>query len=184
MTRRAIAEGDSTAALRWLAACKTMKVNAAELRQLSTAIDRLRAIPPAVTQANVGSGATSVGRDNAPAGAAEASLAQPSAATAAVSVKPSPSVISAAKLTRTYFVAPVFPPAALGRGAHGWVELEYTVSATGAVKDIQIDAAQPRNVFDAAAQEAVSQWRYEPPLADGVPTDQRVRLRIRFEQPQ
>jgi TonB family protein len=42
------------------------------------------------------------------------------------------------------------------------VQLEFSVNADGAVSDIRTVSSSPPNVFDAAAQAALSGWRFEP----------------------
>ncbi|HMA00384.1 MAG TPA: energy transducer TonB, partial [Steroidobacteraceae bacterium] len=43
-----------------------------------------------------------------------------------------------------------------------------------------LHAANPPGIFDAAAINALSQWRYKPVLKDAKPAAQRARIRIRF----
>jgi protein TonB len=62
----------------------------------------------------------------------------------------------------------------------GWVELDFTVAESGAVKDIAVHATSAPGVFDSAAINALSQWRYKPILRDAKPAAQRARVRIRF----
>jgi len=60
------------------------------------------------------------------------------------------------------------------------VELDYTVTESGEVKDVAVHDVSAPGVFDQAAIEALSQWRYQPVLRDGKPAAQRARIRIRF----
>ncbi|HZF26110.1 MAG TPA: TonB family protein [Steroidobacteraceae bacterium] len=89
-------------------------------------------------------------------------------------------VIDAATLARDKYVAPRYPVAAQNRGTTGWVELEFTVGADGAVKDAMVFRADPAGTFDDAALKAVSQWRYRPIVRNGQAVEQRARLRMRF----
>ena len=89
-------------------------------------------------------------------------------------------VVAANELTLVKSVKPVYPPRAEQAKKEGWVELDFTVSESGEVKDIAVHAANPVGIFDNAAIGALSQWRYKPVLRDAKPTAQRSRIRIRF----
>ena len=108
-------------------------------------------------------------------------LAGAAAALERVQAVATPEVIPEARLQRAHFVAPVYPPDALARRLSGSVELEFTVTPTGEVTDIKIQAADPPGVFDQAAITALSQSRYHPVQLDGVAIAQRVRVRLRFK---
>lgn len=88
--------------------------------------------------------------------------------------------VSASELTLLKSAQPAYPRRAQEQGTQGWVELEFTVSERGEVKDIAVRAAQPLGVFDDAARNALAQWRYQPVLRDGTAVAQRARVRIRF----
>jgi TonB family protein len=77
-------------------------------------------------------------------------------------------------------VEPVYPNKAAMSRTEGWVELNFTVSETGQVKDVVVHAASIPGIFDDAAIKAVSQWRYQPVLRDRKPVPVRTELRIRF----
>jgi len=89
-------------------------------------------------------------------------------------------VIDAATLARDKYVAPRYPDAAQRKGTSGWVELEFTVAANGAVKDAEVFRADPPGTFNDAALKAVTQWRYRPIVRNGQAVEQRARLRMRF----
>jgi protein TonB len=89
-------------------------------------------------------------------------------------------VVPANTLARERYVEPRYPSGALRNGIEGWVEMDFTVTANGTVKDIEVRAAEPPGVFDAAAVKSVSQWRYSPLVRNGRAIDQRARLRMRF----
>jgi TonB family protein len=88
-------------------------------------------------------------------------------------------VVSANQLDLVKSVPPVYPRKAEQNGIEGWVELDFTVADSGAVKDVAVHAASPPGVFDQAAVGALLQWRYKPVLR----AEQRVRIRIRFTAP-
>jgi TonB family protein len=77
-------------------------------------------------------------------------------------------------------VQPVYPPKAESSKTEGWVELNFTVSESGKVKDVTVSAASIPGLFDAAAVRAVSQWRYQPVVRDSKPVPVRTQIRIRF----
>ena len=89
-------------------------------------------------------------------------------------------VISANQLTLVKSVQPQYPPKAEKSGVGGWVELDFTVSDTGTVQDVAVNAAHPAGVFAAAATAALLQWRYQPLERDAMPVATRARIRIRF----
>jgi len=89
-------------------------------------------------------------------------------------------VISANQLTLVKSVQPQYPPKAEKSGVEGWVDLDFTVTDTGAVQDVAVDAAKPSGVFEAAASTALLQWRFKPLVRDSKAVATRARIRIRF----
>jgi TonB family protein len=88
--------------------------------------------------------------------------------------------VPADELVLTTFRAPTYPEAALRNGTEGWVELEFIVGRDGQPRDLTVAQAEPPGAFDRAALAAVSRYRYEPFVQDGVVYERRARLRIRF----
>ena len=79
-------------------------------------------------------------------------------------------------------VSPQYPIRAAEQGIEGWVELMFTISATGAVLDPVVTAARPARIFDRAAIRAVSRWKYNPKIEDGQALERPgVTVRLRFE---
>jgi protein TonB len=78
-------------------------------------------------------------------------------------------------------IDPTYPQREQSRGVEGWVLVQFTVTATGVVRDAVVIESEPKSVFDAAALEAIGRWRYNPRVDRGVAVD-RVGLRtvIRF----
>jgi protein TonB len=76
---------------------------------------------------------------------------------------------------------PVYPVQALRERTHGWVALEFTITAAGAVADIQVVGAKPIGVFEDAATDALAQWRFRPRLVNGQPVAQRSSITLRFD---
>ncbi|MDP9083818.1 MAG: TonB family protein, partial [Pseudomonadota bacterium] len=89
-------------------------------------------------------------------------------------------VVSANNLVLVKSVHPPYPARAQSMGAEGWVELDFTVTDGGLVKDITVHAASTPGVFEGTAIKALSQWRYKPTMRDSKPVAQRARIRIRF----
>ncbi|HWT15086.1 MAG TPA: energy transducer TonB [Patescibacteria group bacterium] len=77
-------------------------------------------------------------------------------------------------------VRPTYPAAAARRKQEGWVEVSFTVGTDGSVSDANVLRAQPRGVFDRDAVRAVSQWQFEPALANGKAVSRQLTRRIEF----
>ncbi len=77
---------------------------------------------------------------------------------------------------------PEYPPRPLADGTEGWVQVRFTITTIGTVKDAVVVAAEPKTVFDNAALKAIGRWRYNPKVENGVAVE-RVGLQtiIRFE---
>jgi protein TonB len=79
-------------------------------------------------------------------------------------------------------INPDYPPRALSRGLEGWVQVQFTITATGTVKDPVVVNAEPRNIFDDAALKAIARWRYNPKVENGVAVERvGVQTIIRFQ---
>lgn len=78
-------------------------------------------------------------------------------------------------------INPDYPQRALSRGIEGWVQVQFTISETGAVIDPIVVDASPKGIFDDAALKAISRWRYNPKI-EGAVAVQRVGVQtiIRF----
>jgi TonB family protein len=92
-------------------------------------------------------------------------------------------VVAANELGLVKSVKPIYPTKAEQSKTEGWVELDFTVAESGAVRDIAVHGASAPGVFEDAAIAALSQWRYKPVLRDAAPHPQRARIRIRFVLP-
>ena len=78
-------------------------------------------------------------------------------------------------------VAPVYPNRALSRGLEGYVDMMFTVTTTGTVKD-PVVTYSTSSLFERAATQAVLKFKYKPRVVDGKPVDTPgVETRIRFE---
>jgi protein TonB len=65
-------------------------------------------------------------------------------------------------------INPDYPPRAVSRGIEGYVIVQFTITATGMVKDVIVVDAKPKGIFDDAAVRAVQRWRYNPKVEEGV----------------
>jgi protein TonB len=78
-------------------------------------------------------------------------------------------------------VAPVYPARALSRGLEGFVDLSFTVTAAGTVKD-PIVLQSTSTLFERAATRAVLKFKYKPRVVDGIPVEvPGVKTRISFQ---
>lgn len=78
-------------------------------------------------------------------------------------------------------VAPVYPARALSRGLEGYVDMSFTVTTTGTVRDPLV-IFSTSSLFERAALRAVLKFKYKPRVVDGVPVDvPNVKTRITFK---
>jgi protein TonB len=65
-------------------------------------------------------------------------------------------------------VAPIYPRRAQSRGITGYCIVEYTVTASGAIRDPKAVDCQPSGVFESASLKASTKFKYKPRVVDGV----------------
>lgn len=174
--RKAAEQNQSENAQSLLTAARQMGAAGADL----TAVERLLNEPrqaavatptPVQQQSNA---AAEAARQQAAAEAArkkaEAEAQAAAAAAAAAQVLPP---------KRIKTVQPVVPEGARGSG---YVTVAFTIMQNGLVGDVHVAESQPKGVFDAAAIQAISQWRYEPPVrADGKPATLEQKVKLKFD---
>lgn len=75
---------------------------------------------------------------------------------------PSNEPVSVGQVTPTNRVNPTYPSRAQRRGMEGFVEVEFIIRRDGSVdrSSIRVTNAQPRRVFEDAAQQAIAQWQF------------------------
>jgi protein TonB len=79
-------------------------------------------------------------------------------------------------------VNPQYPLRASERGIEGWVEVEFTISKLGTVKDPTVRNSHPSSIFDRSALKAIRKWKYNPKIEDGEPVERPgVRVRLKFD---
>ena len=80
-------------------------------------------------------------------------------------------------------VEPEYPPQARQRRLEGWVQVRFTISTAGSVKDAVV-VKSSHAMFERNAVQAVNKWKYQPQLREGKPAEapgQQVVLRFKME---
>ncbi len=72
-------------------------------------------------------------------------------------------------------VEPTYPPEAFRAGTVGFVDVEFTVDASGKVASVSVVDAKPARTFETAAVRAVKQWQFAPGSGD------RGKVRLDFK---
>ncbi|PRY66055.1 outer membrane transport energization protein TonB [Vreelandella songnenensis] len=113
----------------------------------------------------------------APAETPASAPAEQSAAPVA-EAPPSDEPVSVGQLAPTSRVNPTYPARAQRRGMEGFVEVEFIIRRDGSVdrSSIRVTNAQPRRVFESAAEEAIAQWQFS-----GSQQVRRATQRIEFQ---
>ncbi len=83
-------------------------------------------------------------------------------------------------LSRTKYVAPKYPRSAQRRNLSGWVDVVFTVTTDGSVKNIDVRNSEPGDTFVNAATKAVEKWEFEPVFENGAPIEKLVGVRMMF----
>jgi protein TonB len=87
---------------------------------------------------------------------------------------------SVSSLTRTRYVAPKYPRSAQRRNQSGWVDIVFTVTTDGTVRDIVVRNSEPGDTFVSAATKAVEKWEFEPVVENGSVIEKRAGIRLMF----
>lgn len=127
--------------------------------------------------------------------AAEAALQKPRVAKAApvpsaAAVKPaadqagdSPAVAAAGKTSDAALIKgaePIYPQSALRAHESGWAVVAFTIDPNGRTSDVRVTSSLPKRVFDRAAIDAVSRFRFTPALKNGEAVATSREQRIEF----
>lgn len=75
---------------------------------------------------------------------------------------------------------PEYPELARSRGWEGTVRLQILVSAEGRVEDVKVVSGSGHGELDAAARQAVREWRFAPAVQKGSPIAAWVTLPVVF----
>ena len=113
----------------------------------------------------------------AASGAGSAAVAMPSVA------PPAPTPPPAVDVTLAKIVKRVTPelPSGSSRKTKGYVLVQFNISESGRVNDVRVLESVPAGTFDAAVQEAVRKWTYEPRKENGVAVASQAKARLVFD---
>ena len=76
---------------------------------------------------------------------------------------------------------PKYPRKAAKSRIEGWVKVEFTITAKGAVTDAVVIDSRPRRTFDRSAVQSVRKWRFKPRVVDGRPVQRKASQVIEFK---
>jgi len=78
--------------------------------------------------------------------------------------------------------APDYPPRAITQGIQGWVIVEFAIDPQGRVFAPHVVEGQPAGIFDRAALNAITRYKYKPRVINGEAVSvEGIRQRIVFE---
>ncbi len=78
-------------------------------------------------------------------------------------------------------IEPRYPRKAAKSRIEGWVKVEFTITAKGAVTDALVVDSRPRRTFDRSAVQSVRKWRFKPRVVDGRPVQRKASQVIEFK---
>ena len=78
-------------------------------------------------------------------------------------------------------IPPRYPMRAANRRIEGWVKIEFTITEQGTVKDAVVVEAQPSNIFNKAALNAIRRWKFKPKIIAGEAFEQRAVQVLQFK---
>jgi protein TonB len=79
-------------------------------------------------------------------------------------------------------VAAVYPRRALQRGIEGFVDVEFTVTKLGGVRDPKVIQSSPAGIFEQAAMDATLKYKYKARVVNGQAMEvSGVEVRVTFE---
>jgi protein TonB len=78
-------------------------------------------------------------------------------------------------------IPPKYPARAANRHIEGWVKIEFTITTNGTVEDAVVVEAQPADIFDEAALNAINQWTFKEKIVNGVAVKQRAVQTLQFK---
>jgi len=73
---------------------------------------------------------------------------------------------------------PVYPPIAKAARVQGTVQLQATISKTGAIENLRVVSGPA--MLQQAAMDAVRTWRYKPYLLSGEPVEVETTVNVIF----
>lgn len=84
-------------------------------------------------------------------------------------------------LVPIFRIPPRYPMRAEKRRIEGWVRVEFTVDERGLVADPVVVESHPDGIFDRAAVQAVSKWKFKPKIIGGIVVEQRAVQLLEFK---
>ncbi|MTI63284.1 energy transducer TonB [Methylophaga sp.] len=78
-------------------------------------------------------------------------------------------------------IPPQYPRVAARRGIEGVVTVQFIITKDGTVRDAKVIKAEPSNVFNDEAIEAVLKWKFKPKLVEGQPVERQATQEIEFK---
>ena len=78
-------------------------------------------------------------------------------------------------------VNPIYPRRAKMAKLEGFVKLEFTITPSGGVIDMEVLESDPPNVFDRSAKRALSKWKFKPKIENNIAVEQRASVQINFQ---
>lgn len=189
-TDSALISADFDGAERWLEDVERLGVQTQALAERRAALDAARAEAEAAALA---AAEAARAEELALAAAAAAEVEQTAAVTPAAAggtegagegalIDTSPVEVSELEIVR--MVQPEYPRRAWVRDIEGWIDVEFTVTATGITRAIEVTGEQSPGWFDRTAVEAVEQWQFQPELRNGQPVERRAKVRLQFTRNQ
>jgi len=100
--------------------------------------------------------------------------------------RPAPPVVSSEPKISTGVVPleripPKYPMRAANRHIEGWVKIEFTITTSGKVENATVVEAEPAEIFDEAALNAINQWLFKEKIVNGVAVEQRAVQTLQFK---
>jgi protein TonB len=77
-------------------------------------------------------------------------------------------------------IRPMYPREAAIAGVEGWVQVEFTITEVGTVKDPRVINAEPARIFNREAIRAILKWKFKPRVVEGVAVERRATQIIDF----
>lgn len=81
----------------------------------------------------------------------------------------------------TLRIEPIYPRKLLRNGVEGTVKLKFTVATDGSVVNIVVLEANPKRVFDRAAIQTISKWKFRPKMVEGKAVETILTQEIEFK---
>lgn len=78
-------------------------------------------------------------------------------------------------------IQPIYPREAAIRRIEGWVQIEFTITPAGTVKDPRVIDSDPPRLFDREAIRAILKWKFKPRVVDGQAVERRATQTIDFK---